>query len=181
MLRAAQMASLQINTPGIVTQRLFEWIARHYFRENRIVGAVDQLRRMGYVSRADDDCLNLYVPECAWNGILSGDDPEPLSDLRLHAIIVRAGHELSDLSECSEVEPPQPKAHGQKPKRAARRHVLLADHRLAETWYKDALPSPLAKAIVIADQTNRTWRKRDPGRDRKLRRPSASATISSSA
>lgn len=31
--------------------------------------------------------------------------------------------------------------------------------------------------IVIADQTNRTWRKRDPERDRKLRRPGAFANF----
>jgi hypothetical protein len=41
-----------------------------------------------------------------------------------------------------------------------------------------ALQSQISiQSIVIADQTNRTWRKRDPSRDRKLRRPSSSANF----
>jgi hypothetical protein len=41
-----------------------------------------------------------------------------------------------------------------------------------------ALESQISiQGIVIADQTNRTWRKRDPGRDRKLRRPRASSNF----
>lgn len=33
------------------------------------------------------------------------------------------------------------------------------------------------QGIVIADQTNRTWRKRDPGRDRRLRRPRSASNF----
>jgi len=159
VLRAAQAASERTGTPGKIEGRMFDGIVRHFFREPRVLGAVEQLRRMGYVSRGTDGWVDLRIPRRAWSDSLSGDDPEPLSDAQLTAIIVRFASAPVEfrpdpapvtIAETIAELPSGPKRR--KPKNAVRRFVLLADHRLAETWYGAALPSPLSRAIVVADK-----------------------------
>lgn len=159
VLRAAQEASKLTKSTGTVEDRLLSEIVRHFFREPRVQGAIEQLRRMGYVSRGADGRFDLRVPGCAWNGILAGDDPEPLSDAQLCAIVARLGYAPQEVVAKpipeSIVEPivELPKEpRRRKTKNAARRFVLLADHRLGESWYGDALPSPLSRAIIIANK-----------------------------
>lgn len=154
-LRAAQAASERTGTPGSVGERLFEGIVRHFFRDARARGAIEQLRRMGYVSRGEKGRLDLHVPGCVWNGVLAGDDPEPLSDAQLHAIVASFGYVPREIAAEREAEPAieiPPEPRRRKQKNAIRRFGLLADHHLAESWYGAPLPSPFSRAVIVADK-----------------------------
>lgn len=159
VLRAAQAASERTGTPGCVEERLFEWIVRHFFRESRVLQAVEQLRRMGYVSHGPRGRLDLRVPDCAWGDGLAGDDPNPLSDVQLHEIIAGRGYAIAVVATENTGPRPVPAAakaperKERKPRSVSRRFVLLADHLLAESWYRGPLPSPLSKAIIVVDKS----------------------------
>ena len=158
VLRAAHTASGRIGTVETVPERLFEAIVRHFFREQRVLGAIKQLRRANYLSRAPNGTLNLHVPSYAWSATLPGDDPEPLSDTELAAIIVRTGYVATTVSEqrtpLAEAAVDAPRTTGlKKMKGSVRRFALLANHHLAEAWYGSSLPSPLSRAVVVADHT----------------------------
>jgi len=157
VLRAAHTASGRIGTVETVPERLFEAIVRHFFREQRVLGAIEQLRRANYLSRAPNGTLKLHVPPYAWGATLPGDDPEPLSDTELAAIIVRTGFVATTVHDhkaplAAAVDAPRTTGP-KKMKGSVRRFALLANHHLAEAWYGSSLPSPLSRAVVVADQT----------------------------
>jgi hypothetical protein len=174
LLCATMDASVAMATPGLVPTGLFDRIARHFFRQDRVFGAVRELVRSRHLAtdRAGQN-FRVAVLNRARFGTLPGCEPEPLCDAELLAMIREAGIAIRPVSEsvvladdgdvASDVNLVQPSCEcvPSEPKRTVRipaterfrrRFRLLANHRLAERWYGGELPSELSRAAIIIDR-----------------------------
>lgn len=170
LLWAAKDASLLTSSPGVVSDGLFGRIARHFFRPERVFGAVRELVRDGHLVVLRDANYRVVIPTYARTAILPGCEAEPLADGELARMVRAAGYvpatpEVEAIplpAETPEPEPAlatrraRPMARNVTTERLAHRFRMLANHHLAEQWYGSPLPTELSRDIVLAARNDRS-------------------------
>lgn len=156
LLDTAHRASTMIGTKGRIPCALLEQIAGHYFRRpDRVLRALLELERVGYLVPIREDRFRIFSLPTATNRVnLPGEKPDPLREEDLLAMLVHCNLTIVQTPiDSIQVVPVQPR----KTDSASRGTVLLANHRLAEEWYFDALPSPFSRAIISIEDVEIQW------------------------
>lgn len=153
LLRSIDAASRMIGTPGIATTNLAGRIARHYFRPDRAEGALRELRRSeNLILLVRDRYRVVIAPPSAQDCLLPGYEPEPLSQESLAAMIRESGAAVTVEFPSIPRPVPVPNIPSMDTPQWTRRLRLLANHRVAEIWYGDALPPEFSSAVVTVNQ-----------------------------
>ncbi len=147
LLGAAHAASLMLGTPGTVPARFLYKLTSHYFRANLVANAIRELQRGRLASHEDDnDSVSIRKPASLIG--LVGCDPTPLSDDQLVSMLESAGFLKPGIA-----QQPIPARNADSGCSVSASHTnrrrLLADHHLAERWYRGDLPSDLSRRVIV--------------------------------
>ncbi len=157
LLRAADEASAMTGTRGVVSDPVLRRIAGHFFRPTLVSPALRELVRARYLVPLPEERHRVVLEPHDWRDcFLPGYEPEALSLGSLAVMIRETGANVVEAPTLTPPAPPAPTPR--EPSRDTpqwtRRFRLLANHRLAETWYGDALPPDLSSAIVCVNQSD---------------------------
>ena len=157
LLRAADEASVMTGTRGIVSEPLLRRITGHFFRPALVYPALRELIRARYLVLLPEDLYRVVLRPHDWRDcFLPGYEPEALSLGGLTVMIRETGANIVEEPTPMPSAPPvpAPRDPSKNTPQWTRRFRLLANHRLAETWYGDALPPELSSAVVCANQND---------------------------
>ncbi|MEI6511032.1 MAG: hypothetical protein WCO25_03235 [Candidatus Uhrbacteria bacterium] len=155
LLRSIDAASRMIGTPGIVPTNLAGRIACHYFRPDRVEGALNELRRSENLVLLLRDRYRVIVSPTSWQDcFLPGCAAEPLEEDRLVAMIIETGYAVVASAETTAAVRDRRVVAIRRTVHWMQRHVHLANHLLAERWYGNTLPAELSFGILSANQSD---------------------------